>query len=367
MKNVCKVVQWTSGGVAKAAVKGILSHPDLELVGMFAFSPEKVGKDIGDLAGLEPLGIAATDDIQALVDLQPDVVSYNPLYPNVDHLVQLLEAGINIVTTCNFLTGFHLDYCVDRYGPNARQRVQEAAVKGGASIFGTGMNPGHVNYQGCVMASVCESFAHLRVTEVVDNMVPFLGDDNVQVMGFGQPLDSSELYAVQKAECSVFGDAIEMMAQVLGIELDDVRFQVEYAPAARDFDIPGGQIKKGTIGGMRLRWEGLVNGEPVLENQQIWLCGENTEDADKWRNPGQHGYLVDIQGSPNVYNMMLPIPAVDFSAMTKEAVQALGMSITAMPAVNAFPAVCAAPPGIVTYKHLATVSAAGRYQRGPAD
>lgn len=362
-----QVVQWTSGGVAKAAVKGILSHPNLELVGMFAFSSAKVGKDIGELVGTNPLDIAATDNIQALINLKPDVVSYNPLYPNVDHLVQLLEAGINIVTTCNFLTGFHLDYCADRYGPNARQRVQDAAVKGGASMFGSGINPGHVNYQGCVMASVCESFQHLRVTEIVDNIVPFLGDDNVQAMGFGRPLDSSGLYDVQKAESSCFGDAIEMMAEVLGLELDDIRFLADYAPAARDFDIPGGQIKKGTIAGMRLRWEGLVNGEPVLENQQIWLCGKETEEANKWRKPGQHGYLVDIQGSPHVHNMMLPIPAVDFSEMTKEVAQAHGMTITAMPAVNAIPAVCAAAPGIVTYKHLATVSAAGGYRPGPAD
>lgn len=53
--------------------------------------------------------------------------------------------------------------------------------------------------------------------------------------------------------------------------IDEIRFQADYAPAARDFDIPGGRIKGRNIGGMRLSWEGLVKSEPVLENQQIWL------------------------------------------------------------------------------------------------
>lgn len=357
-----RIVQWTSGGVAKAAVKGVLSHPDLELVGMFAYSADKVGKDAGELVGIAPLGIAATDDVQALIDLKPDAVSYNPLYPNVDHMVALLEAGINIITTCNFLTGYHLDFCPDRYGSNARQRVQDAAIKGGASIFGSGMNPGHVNYQACVMASVCDSFSHIRVTEVVDNIIPFLGDDNIQVLGFGQPMDAPGLYEAQCAESSCFGDAIEMMAGVFGITLDDIRLLADYAPAACDFDIPGGHIKKGDIAGLRLRWEGLVDGQPVFENQQVWVCGKKTEGADDWVKPGQHGYIVDIQGNPTVYSMMLPMPNLGRGDMTPEAMQAHGMAITAMSAINALPTVCAAAPGIVTYNDLATVSAAGRYR-----
>lgn len=81
--------------------------------------------------------------------------------------------------------------------------------------------------------------------------------------------------------------------------------------------------------------------------------------------PCRHGYVVDIQDSPHRHSMMLPIPDVDFSEMTKEAMQALGMAITAMPTVNAISAVCIAAPGIVTYKHLATVSAAHRYKPSP--
>ena len=180
-----RVVQWTSGGVAREVVRAIVSDTRMELVGMFAFSEEKVGQDAGELCGLDPLGLAATDEIEKLIRLAPDVVSYNPLYPDVDHLVRLLEAGIDVVTTCNFLTGWGLDYNSDRYGPNARRRLQEAALRGGASMFGTGINPGHVNYQACVMSALCEKVDHLLISEVVHDIAPFLGDPNIAEFGYG--------------------------------------------------------------------------------------------------------------------------------------------------------------------------------------
>ncbi|MFX3681271.1 MAG: hypothetical protein ACN6I2_00540 [Candidatus Hopanoidivoransaceae bacterium] len=113
------MVQWTSGGVAKEAVRAVLSHRDLELVGMYAYSEEKVGRDAGELVGLPPLGIEATNDIDAILAARPDVVSYNPLYADIDHLVRLLEAGVDVVSTCQFLTGWSYDFQPEKYGPDA--------------------------------------------------------------------------------------------------------------------------------------------------------------------------------------------------------------------------------------------------------
>lgn len=354
-----KVVQWTSGGVAREAVRAVLSDKRMELVGLFAFSSEKVGRDVGELCGLERLDLAATDDIGRLIALEPDVVSYNPLYPDVGHLVRLLEAGINVVTTCNFLTGWALDYSPDRYGPDARKRVEDAALRGGASIFGTGINPGHVNYQACVMSALCEKVDHLLVSEVVHQIEPFLGDPNIAEFGFGQPLKTAGLLGRQTKESAVFGDAIEMMASILGMRLDEIRCRTDLAPANQSFDTPGGRIEKGAIAGVRLRWEGLVDGKAVLENRQIWVCGDKADGIEEWGIPQGHGYLVDIQGDPIVHNVMIPIPRGDLSRMTLAQQQAHGMKITALPAVNAIPAVCAAEPGIRTYEHLPLTAAGG--------
>ena len=197
-----KVVQWTSGGVARQAVRAILDHPELTLVGMYAHSEEKAGQDAGELVGIEALGITATNDVASLIALRPDCVSYSPLYPDIDHLVQLLESGINVVTTCNFLTGWGMDFRAGGESPGPRQRLQNAAVKGNASIFGSGINPGHINYLACVLSAHCQSLRHIKVTESVD-VFSFVGDKNMHKIGFGLPRESPGHPEEIKRETSV--------------------------------------------------------------------------------------------------------------------------------------------------------------------
>ena len=80
-------------------------QPGLELVGCYAWSPDKVGRDVGELCGIDPSGVTATDDVDALLALQPDCVIYNPMWPDVDELVRILEAGVNVVSTAAFING----------------------------------------------------------------------------------------------------------------------------------------------------------------------------------------------------------------------------------------------------------------------
>ena len=103
-----RVVQWTTGNIGTKSVHAIVENSLLELVGCYAWSPDKVGRDVGELCGIEPLGVRATDDIDALIALEPDCVVYNQMFANVDDLVRILEAGINVVTTSEFITGHRL-------------------------------------------------------------------------------------------------------------------------------------------------------------------------------------------------------------------------------------------------------------------
>ena len=129
-----RIVQWTTGNVGRRSVLAAIDNPQLEIIGCYAWGSEKVGVDVGVLAGTDAIGVTATDDKAALVALRPDCVVYNPKWPDVDDLVMLLEAGINVVATAGFITGHSLG--------DGRRRLQEAGERGGASIFGSGMNPG---------------------------------------------------------------------------------------------------------------------------------------------------------------------------------------------------------------------------------
>ena len=112
-----RIVQWTTGNVGTKSVHAIVENSLLELVGCYAWSPDKVGRDVGELCGIEPLGVLATDDVDALIALKPDCVVYNQMFADVDDLVRILEAGINVVTTSEFITGHRLG--------DGRERVAE--------------------------------------------------------------------------------------------------------------------------------------------------------------------------------------------------------------------------------------------------
>ena len=93
-----RVVQWATGGVGIAAIKGVLEHPDLELVGCWVHSPAKSGKDVGEIVGRDPLGVTATNSVDEILALDADAVIYSPLMPNPDEVAALLRSGKNVVT-----------------------------------------------------------------------------------------------------------------------------------------------------------------------------------------------------------------------------------------------------------------------------
>ena len=131
-----RVVQWTTGNVGERSVRAIATRPDLELVGCYAWSSDKVGRDAGELAGIEPLGVVATNDVDALLALKPDCVAYNPMWSNTDELVRILSAGVNVVSTAAFITGGQ--------SPEDRELIAKACEAGGSSMFGTGISPGFI-------------------------------------------------------------------------------------------------------------------------------------------------------------------------------------------------------------------------------
>ena len=141
-----RVVQWTTGNVGKQSVEAVLKRPDIELVGCYAWSEDKSGKDIGELCGLAPIGLTATNDIDALLALKPDCVIYNPMWFNVDEMVRILESGANIVATAAFING-------QSYPDDGRQRLLDACAKGGSSMFGSGVSPGYIELIAIALAN----------------------------------------------------------------------------------------------------------------------------------------------------------------------------------------------------------------------
>jgi hypothetical protein len=334
-----RIVQWTTGNVGKRSVIAIAGNPGLELVGCYAWSPDKVGRDVGELCGLAPLGVAATNDIDALLALRPDCVVYNPMWPSVDELVRILEAGVNVVSTAAFING-------RRLGPDL-ERLVDACERGGSSLFGTGVNPGFAELLGIVVAGVCDRVDKITVSEAAHTA---LYDSPATEMpaGFGRPIDDPGLPAMTREATAVFGEAVAMVADALGVELDDVVCEAEYAETTADLDLGSWKIAAGCVAGVAASWQGRVGGRTVVELNVRWKKAPTLEPD--WAI--EDGWVVEVQGRPTVRTKVQFLPPPDFAAKSLADFMVLGLIMTAMPAINAIPAVVAAPPGIVSYPDL---------------
>jgi 2,4-diaminopentanoate dehydrogenase len=334
-----RVVQWTTGNVGRRSVRAVVANPELELVGCYAWSPDKVGKDVGELCGIDPVGVAATDDVDALLALKPDCVVYNPMWPDTDEVVRILEAGVNVVSTAAFING--------KRTPADRERILDACERGGSSVFGTGISPGFVELVGIAVAGICDRIDKLTIDEASDTTL-YDSPATELPCGFGRPIDDPELPGMAAEGTAVFGEAVAMVADALGVELDDIVCEAEYAVATEDVVMDSWTIPAGHVAGVYASWQGRVGDRTVVELNVRWRKGQNLEPS--WTI--QEGQVIRVDGRPTVTATLEYLPPPDFEATTFADFMVLGMIMTAMPAINAIPYVVAAPPGIVTYTDL---------------
>ena len=334
-----RIVQWTTGNVGQRSVRAVVGHPDLELVGCYAWSPDKVGHDVGELCGIDALGVAATDDVDALLALRPDCVVYNPMWPDTDEVVRILEAGVNVVSTAAFINGRSL-------GAD-RERIEKACRQGGSTIFGTGISPGWVEQIGIVSASICDRIDKVTIHEASDTTL-YDSPATERPAGFGRPIDDPDLPGMAAQGTAVFGEAVAMLGDALGIELDEIVCEAEYAQTTEDLVMDSWTIPAGCVAGVAASWQGRVGDRTVIELTVRWKKGQTLEPD--WQIT--EGHVIQIDGRPSVRTTLEYLPPPDFEATTFAEFMVLGMIMTAMPAVNAIPRVVAAPPGIVTYTDL---------------
>ncbi|NQT72964.1 MAG: dihydrodipicolinate reductase [Chloroflexi bacterium] len=337
-----RVVQWATGGVGKAAIQGVQSHPELQLVGCRVYSSEKAGKDAGVIAGIGEIGVTATDNINDILALDADCVIYTPLLPNDDEVVQLLESGKNVITTVGWVYPFK-SVNIDR--------LQEACSKGKSVLHGTGIHPGGMTERFPMqLTSFTRAVTHVRAEEFSDIRTYGAPDVIGEIMLFGKKPEEALVSPLVHFLANGFGQSIHMIADELGFNLDgEINTINEVAVATSPIDSPIGVIEPGLVAAQRFTWQGCVNGEPVIEAIVNWFMGE--EHFDKPWSFGPEGvrYEIEVKGDPSlkaVYHGFHPA-TIESGLLRNE-----GIVATAMHCVNAVPYVCKAQPGIRTYLDL---------------
>ena len=334
-----RVVQWATGKLGAESLRRIIDHPDLELAGLYVYSPGKVGQDAGALCGRPETGILATNDIEAICALDADAIFHMPtLEPTTENsdreVCTLLAAGKNVIS----IRGYW--YPAWRGAEHAR-RFEEAGASGNATLFGTGISPGFVfDRVGPMLSGFCTNVKGLSFDEYFDNrMRPWRTVHDV--LGLGHPMGH---ITPQHPACvtltNLYAEMYHFMAHQLDTTCTGVSLDVTMIPAEKDVVIKSGTIPAGTGKATIWHWTATLANGLMLHHRSHWHVGEF---PDSWDT--RNVWIVSVDGEPQFRaEMVLEHSGAD--GLTERGYDPNGRALAAT-CINALPEVVAAPPGIL--------------------
>jgi hypothetical protein len=326
------------------SIRAIIDRPDLKLVGGWVHSEAKDGVDLGVLAGRDPIGVAATRDVPALLALDADCVAYMPRNTSLDDVCAILASGKNVVTTAflfypKSLPAADLD------------RLLAACAAGNSSIHGTGLNPGNLSgVLPLALSGMSRSIERVTLQERADWTFYESTHITFDNMRFGrQPEDVTEASSeFLRFNSGIFKEEIQLIADALGADIDEITTDVELVLAQDSHDIYGVTLEAGTVAGQHWHWRGCRRGETLVDIETLWTVGG--EYPTHWPRPAD-GWTLTIEGEPSMRAHFLSLASYRRDLPIDEHVRAASIA-TAMQAINAVPAVCEAPAGVATMADL---------------
>ena len=334
MTNKIRTIHYGLGsigsGMARLAAQRSKQRTCLEIVGGIDVDEQKVGRDMGEVIGLgQPLGLPVSSDPAAVFSqTEADVVLHSTgsyLEQVRPQLVEIIEAGLNVVSTCEELAYPQAQH------PALTEELDALARKHGVTVLGTGVNPGFAQDTIAIVATgVCQDVRHIQVTRIVE-----AGERRLQLqrkVGAGLTVAEFE-EKVKKREIRHVGlkESATMVAHALGWQLDRVEETIEPVIAEKPVKSQFVAVKEGQVSGVHQVARGFKGGqELIVLHLYMHLGAENPGDS------------VVIEGRPDIE---LTIKGIH------------GDLATAAMAVNAVPRVVSAPPGLVTMKDLPLVCA----------
>jgi hypothetical protein len=340
-----RVIQWATGGVGRAAIEGVLDHPDLELVGCWVFDQGKDGRDVGALLGREPIGITASSDVDTVLGIDADCVIYAPVLADAAVVERILRSGKNVVTPVGWWYP----------APGTTDTLEAACADGGVTLHGTGIHPGGITERFPLMVSaLSRAITRVRAEEFSDIRTYAAANVVRDIMLFGATPAVAKTSIMTTVLGHGFLQSIRMVADELGFAIDpELRTTHEVAVATAPIDSPIGVIEPGLVAAQRFRWEALVDGEPVVVAAVNWLMGEEHLDPPWTFGPERERFEVEITGDPPV---KLTFHGLHPASLEEGLARNRGIVATAMHCVNSVPYVCDVAPGIRTYLDLPLIA-----------
>ncbi|BCO35469.1 dihydrodipicolinate reductase [Mycobacterium heckeshornense] len=351
-----RIVVWGTGFVGKLVIAEIVKHPLFELVGVGVSNPAKVGRDVGDICGLpHPVGITATDDVDALIALKPDaLVHYGPTAAHADDNIALitrfLRAGIDVCSTA--MTPWVWP-TMQLNPPNWIQPITEACELGESSCFTTGIDPGFANdLLPMTLMGVCSEVRKVRAAELLD-YTNYTGDYETE-MGIGRDPEFRPVLQNRDVLIFAWGATVPMIAHAAGIMLDDITTTWDKWVTPTKRTTAKGVIQPGQVAAIRFTINGIYRGKTRIQLEHVNRIGHDA--APDWPKGNRDDvYQVEIDGTPSIFTET----AFRFTDGSGRDAATAGCLATGMRALNAVPAVNDLPPGWVTALDLPLIAGAG--------
>jgi hypothetical protein len=345
-----KIIQWATGNVGKASLRSIIETADFELVGLFVYSDEKVGRDAGEFCGMDKVGVVATNDIEEILAIKADCVVFNGLGDTKDAaateaiICRLLASGKNVVSTA-ITRHIHKSAMTDQM----RENLEAACREGNSSFFSSGINPGFsAEFLPIALSGIADRIDHIHAIELVD-MAHYSSRQIVhEAIGMGKPKDfRTPLENDGPVEANPYYTSVLLIQDAFNITFDEVVRSQEKALAQEAIECPWGMVEKGTIAALRMRLQGIIDGKPCFTSDMVWKV---TDEVPPGWPTGNSSWEVTIEGDPQMKCRF------DIDSKSGRTVS----HVTSMAALNCVRDLIQATPGIKTRLDF-TFTSGGRF------
>jgi hypothetical protein len=236
--------------------------------------------------------------------------------------------------------------------PKLRDAFERAALAGGSTFLSSGIDPGFaIDLVPLVLSGVSQEIREIRIVENF-NYAHYDQPDAVRnLVGMGTSMDATPPMLLPFALEGVWGGALRGLARALGLAVEEIRTVIEKHALECTVENAMGTFEAGTQGAFRFEVQAIVDGAPKLVLEHITRIDDAT--APQWPSPAKQGYhQVRITGHPNA------IVTLEFEDAEGNHAGG-GNSAAAARLVNAIPAVCAAPSGLLSAAELPLIVGRG--------
>lgn len=312
--NKIKVIQYGLGPIGNITTKYLIEKGKFEIVGAIDIDPAKIGKDVGELAGLEKIGVNVSNDAEKLFkEIKADVVvltTATSLKKVTPQIIQILNYGLPVVSTCEELSYPWLTE------PELSEEIDKKAKENNAAVLATGVNPGFLmDFLPVAFTGVCKSVNSIRIERYQNafyRRIPFQ-----QKIGAGLTIEQFNQKVNEKTLRHVgLTESMHMIASRLGWELDKTEDLINPVIAEEKFSAGELVIEKGNALGVEQIGRGYKNGKEIIKLIfKAWVGEENPRDRiviegepsiDSTINGGVNGDIatcaITVNAIPNVIN-----------------------------------------------------------------